>query len=236
MLWGKAPPNQNQKILPMDRPRPLSSGPSPLSGEVRQDFLLFGSRLTARRGRENATADLGVRGFDSCPSVCPDCKCLYPWPASSLLSPLPQRSSYHLHPPPCSPPPSPYAPGGLNDNHMFRIFDCGGWEPEGLFGKRYSVKAVFIYTRACVFLLCIIICFFMHRHLEPSFLPLVKSQPGRGCVWVGGGWEMAALLSLTQGPLSPEHLRSLCQMSHAVALTERTHFSEGTWGDEVQPC
>lgn len=80
------------------------------------------------------------------------------------------------------PHPSPDPPGGLDGNHMFKMLDCCCYEPEGLFGKGYSVKAVFIYTRAGVFLLCIITCFLMYRQHEPFFLSLVESQPGQGCV------------------------------------------------------
>lgn len=78
------------------------------------------------------------------------------------------------------PHPGPDPPGGLDAKHMFRMLDCCCCEPEGLFGKGYSVKAVFIYTRARVFLLCIITCFLMYRQHEPFFPSLggVAAQAG----------------------------------------------------------
>lgn len=114
---------------------------------------------------------------------------------------------------------SPDPPGGLGGNHMFRMLDCCCCEPEGLFGKGYSVKAVFIYTRAGVFLLCIIICFLMHRLSKPFFLPpheVKKPRRGRG---VGGGWGPGdnGLPSLTLGaPSTAGRLIDGC----SLALTE----------------
>lgn len=73
----------------------------------------------------------------------------------------------------------------------------------------YSVKAVFIYTRANVFLLCIILCFLMYRHYGPFFLPPVKSQPGWEYAWVGrrvggpGGGGSVLLDSVSSKPGAP---------------------------------
>lgn len=78
-------------------------------------------------------------------------------PASPSLR-CPSPGSSHPHP-------SPDRPGGLGGNHMFRMLDCCCCEPEGLFGKGYSVKAVFIYTRA-------LRLFIMHNYMllnAPAF-------------------------------------------------------------------
>ena len=100
----------------------------------------------------------------------------------------------------------------------------------------YSVKAVFIYTRASVFLLCIITRFLMYRHYEPFFLPLVKSQLGWVCVWTDGGSGDGCPPLLDSASSEPGAPWVWLIDGATIALTEKDNSSEGMWGDETQQC
>lgn len=118
-------PNRSQNISLLERPRQLSG--FSLSSIRAEPGIVF---KDAEPGTGRTIAELGWR-----PHPCADCKWPLPWFSSSPspgLSPFPQSESARR--PECQP----------------YVSDAGlpHSEPEGLFGREHSVKAVFIHTRA----------------------------------------------------------------------------------------
>lgn len=108
-------------------------------------------------------------------------------------------------------------------------------EPEGLFGRELSVKAVFIHTRARRLFIMQNYTLLNTQASKAIFFVLWVKLPHGQCesaAGVGGGWERVALLSLTKERPAPSitDLIDAC----ARALGPRPHFSEGIWGAEPQ--
>lgn len=85
-------------------------------------------------------------GGDPCPAQGPSAHVLN-LGLAALAQPPPQTTVLTLLLPPSSP--SPDLPGGLSGDHMFKMLDCQGCEPEGLFGKGTQSKQC-LYTQGPV--------------------------------------------------------------------------------------